>query len=126
MAGSKRWFQYTLDDGTNVGVLLDESNTEVINGGIANPPPVASAPTRQVPKGTKLRSIFYTSPDGNRVIRCIALTPTIYNGIPANLRTIPDPLGGPAPLTFIRKNPEKVKTPAFAVDTGLNDGDTPN
>lgn len=124
MAGSKRWFVYTLDDGTSTGVLLDESNTEGINGGAANTPLAATAPTRQAPKGTKLRSIYYASADGNRVIKVVALNPTIYSAIPGTFRTITDPLGG-GTLNFIRKRPEVVKAPAFGVDTGLTDGDNP-
>lgn len=124
MAGSKRWFIYTMDDNSTVGVLLDESNTEVINGGAANPPNAGTSPTRQAPKGTKLRSIYYASPDGNRIIRCVALNPTIYSAIPANQRTIPDPLGS-GNLSFIRKRPEVTRVPAFGTDTGLTDGDSP-
>jgi hypothetical protein len=124
MAGSKRWFNYTLDDGTNCGIFLDESNTEALNGGAANVPSAAARPTRNIPKGTKPRSIYYQSADGNRVIRCIALNATIYAGVPAALGTITDPLGG-GTLTFLRKRPEVVKAPAFGVDTGLTDGDTP-
>lgn len=126
MAGSKRWFSYTLDDGSTCGVFLDESNTEVINGGAANPPPAISAPTRNYPSGTRLRSIYYASADGNRVLRCIALNQTIFAAIPASLRTIPDPLTTGATLTFIRKRGEVVRTPAFGADTGLTDGDSPN
>lgn len=124
MAGSLKWFQYQLDDGTNVGILADESNVELVNGSAANTPPPASAPTRQAPKGTRLRYVFYSSVDGDRTIKIAALTPTIYNGIPANFRTITDPLGG-GTLTFVRKRPEIVKSPVFGVDTGLTDGDNP-
>jgi hypothetical protein len=34
MAGSKRWFRYTDDGGTNYSVNLDESNSEATIGGI--------------------------------------------------------------------------------------------
>jgi hypothetical protein len=125
MAGSKRWFSYQLDDGTTAGIFLDESNTEAVNGGAANPPAVTSRPTRNIPAGTKARSVFYQSVDGNRVIKITVLNPTIYNGIPANLATIPDPLGT-GTLAFLRKRPEIVRSPNFGVDTGINDGDTPN
>jgi hypothetical protein len=125
MAGSKKWFNYQMDDGTNVGVLLDESNTEAVNGAAANTPPAATAPTRQVPRGTRLRSIYYENTDGTRVIKVVALNPTIYGGVPANLRTITDPITGTGNLTFVRKRPEVVKSPVFGTDTGLTDGDNP-
>jgi hypothetical protein len=125
MAGSKRWFNYILDDGTVVGAQLDESNTEAINGTAANVPGAATAATRNYPSGTKLRSIYYSSTDGNRIIRCVALNATIYAGIPAANRTIPDPLNPGNTLTFLRKRPEVSRSPNFAADTGLTDGDSP-
>ena len=124
MAGSKRWFSYQLDDGTNGGVFLDESNTETINGGASNTP-LAGAPTRQVPKGTRLRAIYYKSTDGNRTLKIYALNQTIYSAIPANLRTIADPLTPGQNLVFDRKRPEITRAPAFGIDTGLTDGDNP-
>jgi hypothetical protein len=129
MAGSLKWFQYTLDDGTNCGVFLDESNTEAVNGGAANTPPVGSRPTRQRPVGTRLRSILYKSTDGLRSIRCVALNLTIYGAIPASLSSIANPLpaagGGGGNLIFWDKTPERVRTPRFGLDSGLNDGDNP-
>lgn len=130
MAGSLRWFNYVLDDGTNCGVFLDESNTEQINGGAANVPPVGSRPTRQRPQGTRLRSILYKSPDGSRSIRCVALNQTIYAAIPANFATLPNPFPpttgpGSGTLAFWDKIPERVRPPRFGGDTGITDGDTP-
>jgi hypothetical protein len=125
MAGSKRWFVYTMDDGTNVGIIADESNTEAVNGGAANPPTAGSAPTRQLPKGTKIRSVYYANAAGTRVIKIAVLNQTIYNGIPANFATITDPITGTGTLGFLRKRPEIVKAPAFGIDTGLTDGDSP-
>jgi hypothetical protein len=128
LAGSLKWFSYQLDGGTNVGVFLDESNTEVINGGVAASPPAGQRPTLTRPVGTKLRQIIYKSADGRRTIRCVALNSTVYNGIPAALSSIPSPLpsiGGEATgnLLFWDKTPERRKQPRFGVDTGLTDGD---
>ncbi len=128
MAGSRRWFAYTLDDGTVVGINADESNVEAVNGGQANVPTLA--PSRQAPKGTKLRSVVYQSADGLRNIRIPVLTGTVYAAIPANLATIPNPLQasgtqGGGTLSFASKTPEKVRPPKFLADTGLTDGDTP-
>jgi hypothetical protein len=127
MAGSRRWFQYTLDDGTAVGIQADESNVEAVNGGNANVP--ASPPTRQAPKGTRLRAVRYRSSDGKRVITIPILTSTVYASIPASLGTISNPLGatgeGGGTLYFDSKIPEKVKVPKFAIDSGLTDDDTP-
>lgn len=131
MAGSLRWFVYQLDNGSRVGVFLDESNTEALNGGAANIPPAGQRPTVQRPVGTKLRTITYKTPDGLRSVRVVALTPTIYNSIPASLSSIPNPLPasgntGSGALQFWDKSPERLKIPRFGLDTGLTDGDSPN
>lgn len=126
MAGSKRWFAYTMDDGTVVGIQADESNIESVNGGAAAPPPAASQPTRQLPKGTRVRRAYYTSSAGTRTIVIPILNATIYNAIPASLSTITDPIAGTGNLTFLRKRPEIVRSPIFGVDTGLTDGDSPS
>jgi hypothetical protein len=130
MAGSLRWFNYVLDDGSNCGVFLDESNTEQINGGAANIPPVGTRPTRQRPNGTRLRYILYKSTDGNRAIKCVALNPTIYGAIPASFATLPNPLPpttgpGSGQLVFWDKIPERTRPPRFGADTGITDGDSP-
>jgi hypothetical protein len=125
MAGSKRWFLYVMDDGTQVGIQADESNIKAINGGAANVPPVASRPTRTAPAGTKLRFVQYVSTDGNRRIRVPCLTQTIYGAIPAALGTITDPITTANTLSFDLKRAEVVRSPKFGADTGLTDGDSP-
>jgi hypothetical protein len=124
MAGSKRWFNYVLDDGTNVAILADESNVEAINGTAASVPAVGSRPTRLAPKGTKLRFVQYTSTDGNRKIRVPCLTQTIYGAIPAANATLADPISV-GTLNFDYKRAEVSRAPKFGSDSGLNDGDSP-
>ena len=130
MAGSKRWFAYTLDDGTSVGILADESNVEAVNGAASNTPIVGSRPTRGAPKGTRLRFISYKSDDGLRTVRIPVLNTTIYGAIPAALQTIPNPITpgageGGGNLIFDYKRGEVSRIPKFGIDTGLTDGDKP-
>jgi hypothetical protein len=128
MAGSKRWFRYDADTGnptTGFALLLDESNTEAINGTAANVPALASRPVIQAPKGIKPRRIYYQSADGLRTIVVIALNATIYNAIPGTFPTIPDPLTTGGTLNFVRKRAEEQRLPNFGSDTGLTDGDSP-
>jgi hypothetical protein len=127
MAGSKRWFVYTLDDGTTCGIQADESNVEAVNGGAASEPTPISRPTRQAPKGTRIRSAVFKSANGLRTLVIPVLNQTIYNGVPANFPTLTDPIGGngAAALNFDRLIPEKSRRPKWGVDTGLTDGDTP-
>jgi len=121
MAGSLKWLVYTTDAGVDFAILLDESNTESVNGstqdfvdGLA----IANA----VPRNIKPRELFYTNATRTRTIRCVALTQAIYAGVlSGGVPTIPDPLSGQT-LTLIRANGERIRLP-FALDTGLTDGD---
>jgi hypothetical protein len=129
MAGSKRWFSYTLDDGTTCGVQLDESNTEFLNGAGAAVPAPGARPPRQAPKGTVLRSVYYSTTDGLRTLRLVALNQTIFASAGPNSPALPNPFTGTGPgsgaLSFRRKVAERSRAPFFNADTGLTDGDTP-
>lgn len=121
MAGSKKWVVYTSDLGTDFAINLDESNTEAVNGSVqdfVDGLAIANA----VPRNIKPRELFYSNAARTRVIRCVALTQTIYNGvITGGVATIPDPLSG-GTLSLVRANGERIRLP-FALDTGLTDGD---
>jgi hypothetical protein len=122
MAGSNKWFVYTTDDGTDFAIKLDESNTEEVNG--ATQDYVAAVAIKySLPKNVIPRTAYYASTDGNRVIKCVGLTRTIYDGILTNKTSINDPLTTGATLGLIRVRPEIIRNLPFAQDTGLNDGD---
>lgn len=120
MAGSNKWFIYTTDSGSDFALLLDESNTEAVNGGtqdFLNDSTVVFA----LPRNIKPRFAVYENAAGTRQIKCVALTTTIYNGIPTTVTSITDPIGG-GTLSLKRIRPEVISLP-FGVDTGLTDGD---
>jgi hypothetical protein len=120
MAGSSKWFIYTADDGTNFALYSDESNTEAVNGGTQDF--LSDSSTRYaLPRNVKPRYALYQNAARTRSIKCIALTQTIYNGIPDNVATIDDPIDG-GTLTLRRIRPEILTLP-FGADTGLTDGD---
>lgn len=122
MAGSLKWFVYTTDDGTDFAIKLDESNTEAVNG--ATQDYVAGTAFRfSIPKNLRPRTATYQSPDGNRSIRCVCLTQTIYTGVPLNVTAIADPIDGVTALGLVRITPERLSPLPFANDTGLIDGD---
>lgn len=122
MAGSLKWFVYTTDDGTDFAIKLDESNTEAVNG--ATQDYVAGTAFRfSIPRNLKPRRAVYQSPDGVRSITCVALTQAIYNGIPANVTSITDPLPPGNTLNLVRILPERISPLPFANDTGIDDGD---
>lgn len=122
MAGSLKWFVYTTDDGTDFAIKLDESNTEAVNG--ATQDFVAGTAFRySIPKNLRPRQAVYQSSDGVRTIKCVALTQSIYNGIPANVTSITDPLPPGNTLGLVRIVPERISPLPFANDTGIDDGD---
>jgi len=120
MAGSLKWFLYTTDNGETYALKADESNVEAVNGGtqdFLNDTEVIFA----VPRNVKPRYALYTSADETRQIKCVCLTTTIYNGVPENVPTITDPIGG-GTLTLKRIRPEIISLP-FGKDTGIKDAD---
>lgn len=121
MAGSLKWFVYQTDNGTDFAIELDESNTEAINAGnndyVANTGIIFA-----VPKNVTPRYAFYANTPGTRVIKVVALTPTIFNGLVANARTITDPIDVADTLTLVRVRPEIIRLP-YPNDTGIDDGD---
>lgn len=122
MAGSKRTFNYTSDNGTVFALVLDESNTEAVNGTSANVPAAAARSIIPRPVGLKPRRFFYLNSANQRVISCIVLNPTIYAGTPP--ATIPDLIaGGSNVLNFIRRVPESYPGIRWA-DTGQTDTDS--
>jgi hypothetical protein len=122
MAGSNKWFVYTTDDGTDFAIKQDESNTEAVNAGTQDYVP-GVAIKYSLPSNISPRRAYYRSADGKRTISCVALTQTIYNGIPSNVSSITDPISPPALLGLIRIRPEIIRNLPFAGDTGLDDGD---
>jgi hypothetical protein len=124
MAGSKKWFVYTDDAGTDYAINLDESNTEAVNStGLTYP--TTGGPTDSLPRNIKPREIFYSNATRTRTIRCVALTQTIYAGaIAGGVATITDPIAGTGNLALSRANGERRRVPT-PLDTGLDDGDQP-
>ena len=122
MAGSRKYFIYTDDVGTDYAINLDESNTEAVNGSSLG---FASGTTNMLPRNVKPREIFYSNAARTRTIRCVALTQTIYAGaIAGGVATITDPIAGTGNLGLTRANGER-RTLPIPLDTGLTDGDQP-
>jgi hypothetical protein len=121
MAGSIKYFVYTDDRGQDFAIRLDESNTEAVNGATQDFVE-GLALLNGVPRNVKVREVFYSNADGTRIIRCVPLTQTIYNGVVSgNITTIADPIDE-GTLSFVRANGEQLRIP-YAKDTGLDDGD---
>lgn len=122
MAGSKKYFEYTTDAGDIYAALLDESNTEAVNG--ADGDYSASSTVKYtIPGNVKLRFGLYANADRTRQIRCVCLTQATYNSLETTAGTIPDPIAASGTLTLVQKSPERLKLLPIAADTGQTDGD---
>lgn len=121
MAGSKKWFIYTTDQGSDFALLADESNTEAVNGSTQDYISGTSV-LNALPRNIKPRRVVYKNAAGTRTISCIALTQTLYNGALANVATINDPIDA-GTLTIARLEPERIRLLPRPDDTGLTDGD---
>lgn len=122
MAGSKKYFVYTADDGTDFALLADESNTEALNGSTQD---YADGVTViwELPRNLKPRRVIYGNAAGTRRITCYALTETIFDGAVAGVPTITDPIAGTGTLSIVQIMPETRKRIPISIDTGLTDGD---
>lgn len=120
MAGSRRNFQYTADDGAIYLFNADESNIEAVNGVTAN---IAAGNVNNpgIPRNIRPRRCDYTSVDGARTLRIIAATQAVFNAPP---NTIGDPFAAGENLTLVRVTPERRRL-YRNIDTGLQDGDSP-
>jgi len=119
MAGSRKWFVYTTDLGTDFAIEKDESNTEAVNGGtqdMPDTPPVDYA----IPVNLKPRYARFTSADGTVSRSVVCLTETIFEGLGPG-STFTDATSGKVVILTLKVG-ERVRIPK-GVDTGLTDGD---
>lgn len=120
MVGSKKYFVYTDDFGTDFALLADESNTELLNGGTQDYPNNGQI-VNELPRNIKPRNLIYQSNDGLVTRKVYALTTAIYTGAPTASPTL-DFGTGVGVLGLKAINPEKRRQP-YGFDTGLQDGD---
>ena len=122
MAGSKKYFVYTADDGDEFALLADESNTEAVNGGTQDYADGVNI-RYMLPRNLRPRAAVYSNAARTRTIRCYCLTQAIYTGVVVGAPTITDPLTPANTLSLVRLEPERIRLLPIAVDTGLDDGD---
>lgn len=122
MAGSRKYFVYTANGGSQYAISADESNVEDLMGTNGDYLPNTDI-SITVPGNIQVRRAVYGTLDGNRVISIPVLTATVYDAIPADSPAIDDPLQTGQTLNLLRLEPERIKLIPTAVDTGLNDGD---
>lgn len=122
MAGSKLNFLYTSDSGVEYVVSLDESNTKGVNGQTVGALTPTNNPGIKVPRNIKTREVYYQNAAGTRTIRCVPLTPAIYQALlTPPFATFTDPIDSAAPdLNLARAAGERRAIPR-SNDSGLND-----
>lgn len=117
---SMKYFVYTDDFGTDFALKADESNTELVNGGVQDYPDNGQI-VNELPRNIKPRHLIYQSADGLITRKVYALTQAIYSGAPTAAQSLNFGVGvGTLSLKAI--NPEKRRQP-FGFDTGQTDGD---
>lgn len=120
MAGSLKWVPYVDDFGSTYAIIVDESNSEAVNG--VNDYTGTPLLVDGLPRNVQPRYAVYGSSSGDRTIKVPVLTPTIYTNVPTLVPTISDPITSGQTLNLLRIRPEKRRLP-IPNDTGLNDGD---
>jgi len=119
MAGSKKWFIYTTDDGTDFAILRDESNVEGTNAGTQDYPDGGTV-KYSLPGNVKPRRIYFANAAGTIRREVVCLTQTIFDAVNGG-STMTDGVSGQT-LTVSLKRGEEIALPR-GVDTGLTDGD---
>lgn len=122
MSGSKKYVEYTTDQGTVFALQVDESNWKAVNGTDADYTD-SSTVKYTLPRNVTPRRAVYANADGTRKITCYVATTAKYGEIAAGTSggSITDPVAGTGTLKLQQVVPERIKLPK-AADTGLNDG----
>jgi hypothetical protein len=121
MAGSRKWFVYTADNGTDYAIEADESNVEALAAGTQDYPEIGTPPIHAVPRNIKPRYAVFGGIPGQSNIKVPIITRTIYDAL-SGASSMADPLDPDATLPLLYKKPEEIKLPKGR-DTGKTDGD---
>lgn len=121
MAGSRKWFIYTTDSGTDFAIEADESNVESFAAGTQDYPETGTPPIFAVPRNVTPRYAVFGGLPNQSNIKVPVITQTIYNALNGT-STMPDPLDPDTNLPLLYKRPERIKLPK-GKDSGKTDGD---
>lgn len=113
MVGSKSWFIYTSDAGTNFAIQADKSNVLAVNpSGASN----TGLPSVAVPRNIKPRYALFASADGLTRRKVVLLTPSDVSALSPTLSFTPQ--GTTVAVTLSYARGESRQIPKLA-DTGL-------
>lgn len=113
MVGSKAWFIYTTDSGTNYAILADKSNVLAVNpSGASN----AGLPSAAVPRNYKTRYALFRSADGLTNRKVVLLTAADVAALTPTKSFTPQ--GSTVAVTISYTRGESVQLPKL-VDSGL-------
>jgi len=113
MVGSKAWFIYTTDAGTNYAIQLDKSNALAVNPSASSN---SGLPTAALPRNIKPRYALFSSTDGNTRRKVPLLKDTDVAALTPTSKFTPQ--GTTVEVTVSYTHGEIVQLPKVT-DTGL-------
>lgn len=121
MAGSLKFFKYTVQGGGEFGIKMDESNGEAIgNTDVVD----ADLPLAYLPKNIIPRYVLYRSVDGLTTRRITVTGNNVdITDLPATI-TVASPIVAAAGIVLNRQSlVGEIQRPVIAIDTAQLDGD---
>lgn len=119
MAGSKKWFIYTTDEGEDYALERDESNTEAVNAGTQDYP-AGGTVLDSLPGNVRPRVAVFRSLDRTVQREIVCLTQTIFAALVAG-SSFTDPVSGKVVYLSLKRG--QWRRIPIGQDTGLDDGD---
>ena len=127
MAGSKRFFLYTSDDGEKYKIERDESNTETVNASSDQEDGIPPAGTPTLPAGYETRyALLYNVANPQIKRRVSILSQTVFGNLTGGTDYSLAVVGATASNFRISSLIGERRTRLTNADTAQNDGDSEN
>lgn len=127
MAGSKRKFLYTSDDGNQYAIDRDESNVETLNASSEQEDGIPPAGTPSLPQGYETRQALLYQVSDPRIKRSVTiLSQDVFGSLDASTNFSLQVVGATNQNFRISSLIGERRTGLTRIDTAQNDGDSEN